>query len=203
MNPETPQLPIDYLNQIAPAPQKPGLNKRSLLMVVILIGVVLTIVISFVVFISNASGGPKTDMQTLAIRMQSLQKVADTSQKNIKSSSLRGVNSNLKSFLSNANRDIVDPLAANKIDIKKLDKKLVAKVEADTLKADLEDARLNATFDDTYAREMSYRLTTLSILMESIYNTSHSKSLKDFLVATDDNLQPIKKQLDEFNSTNR
>ena len=172
-------------------------------MVALLIGVVLTIVISFLVFISNASGGPKADMQMLAIRMQALQKIADTSQKNIKSSSLRGVNSNLKSFLSNANRDIAEPLAANKVDIKKLDKKLVAKVEADTLKADLEDARLNATFDDTYAREMSYRLTTLSILMESIYKTSHSKSLKDFLVATDDNLQPIKKQLDEFNSTNR
>lgn len=203
MNPETPQLPIDYLNQIAPAPQKPGLNKRALLMVVLLIGVVLTIVISFLVFISNASGGPKSDMQTLAIRMQALQKVSDSSQKNIKSSTLRGTNSILKSFLSNANRDIVEPLAANKVDIKKLDKRLVAKEKTDTLAADLEEARLNATFDDTYAREMSFKLTTLSILMESIYKTSHSKSLKEFLENTDSNLQPIKKQLDEFNSINR
>lgn len=203
MNPETPQLPIDYLNQIAPAPQKPGLNKRALLMVVLLIGVVLTIVISFLVFISNASGGPKSDMQTLAIRMQALQKVSDSSQKNIKSSTLRGTNSILKSFLSNANRDIVEPLAANKVDIKKLDKRLVAKEKTDTLAADLEEARLNATFDDTYAREMSFKLTTLSILMESIYKTSHSKSLKEFLENTDSNLQPINKQLDEFNSINR
>jgi hypothetical protein len=142
-------------------------------------------------------------MQTLAIRMQALQKISDTSQKKIKSSELRGINSNLKSFLSNANRDIVDPLTANHIDIKKLDKKLVAKEDADPLKDDLEEARLNANFDDTYAREMSFRLTKLSILMESIYNSSQSKSLKEFLVTTDDNLQQIKKQLENFNPTTR
>lgn len=203
MNPEVPQLPIDYLNQIAPAPQKPKLNKRGLLMMVILIGGVLAIVISFLVFISNASSGPKTDMQTLAIRMQALQKISDSSQKKIKSSELRGINSNLKSFLSNANRDIAEPLMANKVDIKKLDKKLVAKEDADPLKDDLEEARLNANFDDTYAREMSFRLTKLSILMENIYKASQSKSLKEFLVTTDDNLQQIKKQLANFNPTTR
>jgi predicted outer membrane protein len=203
MNPETPQLPIDYLNQIAPAPQKPGLNKKALLTIVALIGVVLTIVVSFLVFIGNASSGPKADMQTLAIRMQALHKITDSSQKNIKSGQLRGINSNLRSFLSNANRDIVEPLTANKIDVKKFDKKLVAKEEADPLKADLEDARLNATFDDTYAREMSFKLTTLSILMESIHNTSKSKSMKEFLVETDKKLQQIKTQLEEFNPTNR
>lgn len=203
MNPEVPQLPIDYLNQIAPPPQKPKVNKRALLMMVILIGGVLAIVVSFLVFISNASSGPKADMQTLAIRMQALQKISDSSQKKIKSSELRGINSNLKSFLSNANRDIVEPLTANKIDIKKLDKRLVAKEEADPLKDDLEEARLNATFDDTYAREMSFKLTTLSILMETIYKSSNSKSMKEFLVSTDDNLQQIKKQLEAFNPTTR
>ncbi|HEX7484377.1 MAG TPA: hypothetical protein VF281_04490 [Candidatus Saccharimonadales bacterium] len=203
MNPETPQLPIDYLNQIAPPPQKQKLDKKSLLLLALLIGGVLMIVVSFLVFISNHSGGPKADMQTLAIRMQNLQKISESSQKNIKSSELRGINSNLKSFLSNANRDIAEPLTANKVDIKKLDKNLVAKEKTDTLAADLEDARLNAQFDDTYAREMSFKLTTLSILMETIYKTSGSKSMKEFLVATDDNLQPIKTKLEEFNQTNR
>lgn len=203
MNPETPQLPIDYLNQIAPAPQKQKLDKKSLLMLALLIGGVLVLVVSFLVFISNHSGGPKADMQTLTIRMQNLQKISESSQKNIKSSELRGINSNLKSFLSNANRDIAEPLAANKIDIKKLDKNLAAKEKTDTLAADLEDARLNAAFDDTYAREMSFKLATLSILMESIYKTSSSKSMKEFLVTTDDNLQPIKTKLEAFNQTNR
>ena len=203
MNPEVPQLPIDYLNQIAPAQQKPKVNKRALLFMVLLIGGVLAIVVSFLVFISNHSGGPKADMQTLTIRMQALQKISDSSQKNIKSSELRSINSNLRSLLSNANRDIVAPLEANKVDVKKLDKSLVAKEKTDTLAADLEEARLNATFDDTYAREMSFKLSTLSILMESIYNSSSSKSMKEFLVATDDNLQHIKTQLEEFNSTRR
>ncbi|MDB5186617.1 MAG: hypothetical protein JWM07_89, partial [Candidatus Saccharibacteria bacterium] len=73
----------------------------------------------------------------------------------------------------------------------------------DPITADLEDARLNAIFDDTYAREMSFKLTTISLLMEEIYDTSKSKTMKDFLIKTDENLQPIKQQLDEFNGTTR
>jgi lipopolysaccharide export LptBFGC system permease protein LptF len=198
-----PQAPIDYLNQIAPQPKKPGINKSALIVVVLGIGLVLAIVIGFVVFATGSSKGPKTSTVTLAARMQAMQTVADKSQKNIKSSSLRGINSNLIIFLTNANRDIATPLTAAGLDVKKLDKTIVAKEKADPITADLEEARLNAIFDDTYAREMSFKLTTISLLMEDIYKSSKSKTMKDFLVTTDENLQPIKKQLDEFNSTTR
>lgn len=198
-----PQAPIDYLNQIAPQPKKPGINKNALIVVVLGIGLVLAIVIGFVIFATGNSKGPKTSTVTLAARMQEMQTVADKSQKNIKSSSLRGINSNLIIFLTNANRDIATPLAATGLDVKKLDKAIVAKEKADPITADLEEARLNAIFDDTYAREMSFKLTTISLLMEDIYKSSKSKTMKDFLVTTDENLQPIKKQLDEFNSTTR
>lgn len=198
-----PQAPIDYLNQIAPAPKKPGLNKRALLAVIIGISLVLVLVVGFLMFISNGSQGPKKSTVVLTARMQAMQEVADKSQKNIKSSTLRSINSNLLIFLTNANRDIATPLAASGLDPKKLDKAVVAKEKADPIMADLEDARLNAVFDDTYAREMSFKLTTVSLLMQEIYDTSKSKSMKDFLVTTDENLQPIKQQLDAFNSTTR
>lgn len=198
-----PQAPIDYLNQIAPQPKKPGINKTTLIAVVLGIGLVLAGVIAFVTFAANTSNGPKQSTVVLAARMQAMQKVAEKSQKNIKSSSLRGINSNLIIFLTNANRDIADPLAAAGLDIEKLDKNVVATENADQITADLEDARLNGTFDDTYAREMGYKLTTISIEMEKIYNTSNSKAMKDFLVKTDENLQPIKQQLDAFNGTTR
>lgn len=198
-----PQAPIDYLNQIAPAPKKPGINKRALVAVVLGIGLVLVLVVGFLMFISSSSQGPKNSMVVLTARMQAMQDVAEKSQKNIKSSSLRSINSNLIIFLTNANRDIADPLTASGLDLKKLDKNVVAKEKADPITADLEDARLNAVFDDTYAREMSFKLTTVSLLMEDIYDTSKSKLMKDFLVTTDENLQPIKQQLDAFNSTTR
>lgn len=195
--------PIDYLNQIAAPPEKPGLNKQAVAFVVIGIGLVLALVIGFLMFISGDSDSPKATMQTLTARMQAIQEVSDKSQKNIKSSELRGINSTLKVILTNANRDIVAPLAANGIEMKKLDKTIVAKEKADPITADLEDARLNAVFDDTYAREMSFKLTTVLLLMEDIYNKSDSKSMKAFVLKTDKDLQPIKQQLEGFNGTTR
>ena len=197
------QAPIDYLNQIAPQPQKPGLNKNALIGVIALIAVVLAIVIGFLMFISSSASGPKTSMMTLAARLQAIQEVSDKAQKNIKSSQLRSVNSNLKILLTDANRDIAAPLLAEKIDVAKLDKAIVAKEKADEMTATLEDARLNAAFDDTYAREMSFKLKTISLLMQQIYDQSNSKTMQDFLMETDDNLSPIQEQLDEFNSTAR
>jgi lipopolysaccharide export LptBFGC system permease protein LptF len=206
MYPETNQpipAPIDYLNQIAPAPQKPGVNKAGIAVVVIGILLVLALVVGFLMFISGGSNSPKATTQTLAARLQAIQEVSDTSQATIKSSQLRSINSTLKVILTNANRDIATPLAASGIDIEKLDKKIVAKEKADPITADLEDARLNAVFDDTYAREMSFKLTTITILMDQINNKTKSVSMKSYLLKTKADLQPIKQQLDEFNSTTR
>lgn len=197
------QAPIDYLNQIAPQPKRPGVDKRAVVAVVAIIVTVLTIVIGFLIFISNSAAGPKTSMVTLAARMQAMQEVSDKAQKNIKSSQLRSVNSNLKILLTNANRDIAAPLAIEKIDVTKLDKTAVAKEKADKITATLEDARLNATFDDTYAREMGFKLATIAVLMQQISEQSKSKSMQEFLLETDENLQPIKQQLESFNSTDR
>lgn len=195
--------PIDYLNQIAPAPQKPGLNKAAVAVVIIGILLVLGFVVAFLMFISGGPSSPRTTSQTLAARLQATQEVSDKSQANIKSSELRGINSTLKVILTNANRDIIGPLTANNIDTKKLDKAVVAKEKADPITADLEDARLNAVFDDTYAREMSFKLTTIFILMDQINSKTNSTSMKDYLLETKTNLQPIKQQLDEFNTTTR
>jgi lipopolysaccharide export LptBFGC system permease protein LptF len=206
MYPETNQpipAPIDYLNQIAPAPQKPGVNKAGIAVVVIGILLVLALVVGFLMFISGGSNSPKATTQTLAARLQATQEVSDSSQATIKSSQLRSINSTLKVILTNANRDIATPLAANGIDIEKLDKKIVAKEKADPITADLEDARLNAVFDDTYAREMSFKLTTVTILMDQINGKTKSASMKSYLLKTKTDLQPIKQQLDEFNSTTR
>jgi hypothetical protein len=205
MYPDTnpPPAPIDYLNQIAPQPQKPGINRRALVVIVLGIGLVLALVIGFMAFVTSSADGPKKSAVVLTARMQAMKTVAEASQPKIKSSSLRGVNRSLIIFLTNANRDITAPLAANGIEMKKLDKAIVAKEQADSITANLEDARLNAMFDDTYAREMSFKLATVALLMEEISSTTKSKSMKDFLTTTSSNLQPIKQQLDEFNKTAR
>jgi hypothetical protein len=198
MYPNENQYSIDYLNQIAPGPKKPGLSNKLFFL---LIGGGLLIAI--IVGIALLSGGTSntTRLETLAARLQTLQTISTASQKNLKSGMLRSTNSNLSIFLTNANRDISTPLSINGVNIKKLDKNIVASENGAPLTARLEDARLNAVFDITYAREMNYQLATVAGLMKEIYSSTKSKSLKDFLVATDDNLQPIKKQLADFNGT--
>jgi len=199
-NPNQPQYSIDYLNEIAPQSQKPGMSSKLFLFVVGG-GLLLAIAVGLML-LTGGGGGPKEQMQTLAARMQGLQTIAGESQKTIKSGDLRSTNSNLSILLANANRDIAEPLLNNDVDVKKLDKAILAEESGEELKKKLEDARLNAIFDRTYAREMAYQLDTVTALMKSIYTETKSKSLKEFLIATDKNLQPIKKQMTDFNAAN-
>ncbi|HEU5121654.1 MAG TPA: hypothetical protein VFT59_02320 [Candidatus Saccharimonadales bacterium] len=200
MDPQQNQYPIDYLNQIAPQQPKQGLSSK-LFFLLIGGGVLLAIVVGFFL-LNSGSGGPKEKMQTLAARMITLQQIASDSQRNIKSGSLRATNSSLTIFLTNANRDIAEPLLNNNIDVKKLDQGIVTKEDGAELKETLNDARLNAMFDRTYAREMAYQLDTIAVLMGDIYERTNSKSLKDFLLKTDGDLQPIKKTFSEFTDNN-
>jgi hypothetical protein len=200
MDPQQNQYPIDYLNQIAPKQPKQGLSSKRFFLI-IGGGILLAIIVGFFL-LNSGSGGPKEKMQTLAARMITLQEVASDSRKSIKSGSLRATNSNLTIFLTNANRDIAEPLLNSDIDVKNLDKGIVAKEDGTELKEKLEDARLNAVFDRTYAQEMTYQLDTIAVLMGDIYERTNSKSLKDFLLKTDSDLQPIKKALNEFSDAN-
>lgn len=199
MYPNQNQYSIDYLNQIAPATKKPGPNKRTIAIIGGLIAVVL-VVISFIV-ISQINAGPTEDMQRLAARLKTLQTITTDAQDNIKSSQLRSTNSSLSIILANINRNIVTPLANNNINVDKLDKTIVASEDGSKLTAKLEDARLNAVYDGTYAREMNYQLATTVALMSKIYNSTSSKSMKDFLETTNQNLQPLKAQFEAFNPT--
>lgn len=167
-----------------------------------LIGGVILLVIIAVFALSSGSNGPVQKMATLAARLQTLQKISGDSQKKIKSGELRSLNSTLTLYLANANHDIVEPFGKNGVDTKKLDKAIVAKENGDQLTKKLEDARLNATFDRTYAREMTFQLETVTVLMTDIYESSKNKSLRDFLSKTDQGLQPLKKQLAEINAAN-
>lgn len=193
-------LPSDYLDQIATSPKKPMMNSK---LVLGLIGGGIVLLIILVLFIVTSSGGTKTvSLERLGLRLQMLQKVSTDAQKNISSSSLRSINSNLKTSLINTNRDIVTPLEAAAVDLKKTNKTLVTEETGETLTGALENARLNATFDRTYAKEMAYQLDTTTVLMNSLLQSTKSKSLKTFLESSVKELQALQKQFAEYNSAN-
>lgn len=199
MQPNQNEYPIDYLNQIAPVEKKPLMNSKAILVIVGIL-VILTAVVAFLVLVSSGGASDSQKLQTLSARMQTLEKISKNAGKNIKSGSLQTTNSTLSLFLTNANRDIVTPLQNNGLKASNLDKNIVKKEDGSKVISALENARLNAIFDRTYAREMSFQLDTVASLMKQIYTTTKSKSLKEFLLTTDTNLKPIRTQLAEFNA---
>jgi len=194
-------LPTDYLNQIAPdSPKKPffsfGLKQ-------VIIGAVALIVLMLIlVGIVNAlTGGQKSSLQRLPARLAATEVIATDAQKNLKSSKLRSLNSNLKLYMTNTNRDIATPLLGAGVNTAKLSDSIIALESTTELSARLEDARLNGVFDRTYAREMTYQLGTLMTLMTEIYNSTRNTELKTFLKTSYDSLKPTQESFANFSTT--
>lgn len=200
MQPQQTDLPHDYLDQIAAPKKQPGMNNKLFLSVVIG-GALIAILVGIFLVFSGMSSKPAA-LQTLGLRLETIQKVSNDSQKTIKSGKLRTINSNLTLYLTNTNRDLALQLTSNGIDLKKLDKNEIADESGDELTKKLEEARLNVVFDRTYANELTYQLETIDVLMNQVYKSTKSKSLKTFLESSNTGLQALKKQFSEFNATN-
>lgn len=193
------QNPADFLEQIAPKPtQKNWIMSKKPLLIGLIVMVVLLI---FVLFFGLMNSNTQTTTR-LAARLKDTSAIANSATTKIKSTELRALNSNLKQRLINEMRDIGPFLAKEGVKIDKIDKSITASETSTKIMSILEDARLNATYDRVYAREMAYKLNTIITLMNKIGKASNSKSLKAFLTASVDNLTPIQKELADFNSTN-
>lgn len=196
------QLPPNYLDDIAPKQQKTSfvMGKKRLLVFIGIIVVILIIIVSMLLGALTTSR--KEPWEQLAARLTATSEVVESSQGKIKNSQLRSTNSNLKISLTNAQRDLAAPLASANVNPAKLSKS-VAEAESSALMLErLEDARLNAKYDSTYAREMSYQLANLLTVLRQLYNASTSETNKAFLITTFDNFKPVQKSLSEFSASN-
>lgn len=201
--PPTNPSPLDYLNQIAPpTPKKPIFRLTGLPLILAIVGVLVAVVAVLSLVLNIVGNSNRQPLEQLAARLATTETIVNDAQKNLKSSELRSLNSNLKIFLTNTNRDIAEPLLSSGVKIDKMDKSIVAKESGDEIVERLEDARLNAVFDRTYAREMAYQLETIIALMKQIYSSTGNSSLKAFLNETYSNLEPTQKSFAEFNAAN-
>lgn len=196
------QSPLDYLNQIAPqGPVKKPMFKgiRGL----IIVGLIAVVIVSILAITLNVVNGQRgVPAQQMAARMVSTGEIADKARQGLKSTELRSLNSSLRIILTNATRESAAPLSVINVDIAKLDSSVTAKDAArvEQITARLEDARLNAVYDRTYAREMAYEVATLMTLLQQVYSQTSSNSLKTFLESTYNNLEPTQKALAEYNN---
>lgn len=201
-------LPADYLDQIsakstnvrnggAPTLGKPiiygGITAVILLLIMVIAGSIIS---------SEANSQPRPAEQ-LAARLSATQAVVTNATLKIKDSALRKINAELSNYLSNTIRDIATPLAEEKLSMDKISKKVLESESNAELLATLEESRLNGTYDNDYAREMAYKLDTITNLMLVIYESKSTKSqnLKEFLENADANLDTIQKEFADFNST--
>jgi hypothetical protein len=187
---QQPQVPSDYLDQISSTQPVKTLNPFVLWG---LIGGLLIVAIVAVSLILSAGGDSSASLTSTAARFAALQDTTDDAQENLQNSDLRTLNSSLTLVLTNTNRDLAEPLKEQDIKLKDKKNKTISAVTADfeALKNRLEDARLNAVFDRTYAREMTFQLKTLQSDMAVLYKKTNSSSLRTALQTADANLDPI------------
>jgi len=199
MNPQH-QAPVDYLNQISPQQQKTPFRLTLRMVIIGAVGLVILVII-FSIIIGAVNNSRKTPWEQLSAKLSTTSTVVANSTTLIKNSQLRSLNSDLKIYLTNTTRDLETPLKRLDIDAKKLPASVIEKEQTTGITDRLENARLNAKYDSTYAREMSYQLATILSLYQQLYNATTKEDTKTFLKTSYDNLLPTQKALSEFNTS--
>jgi len=195
-----PSAPLDYLNQIAPQAPKKQFFKFGIPQILLILVAVIALFITLAAVSSAVANSKKAPLERLTTRLDATQKIVSSAQGELQSSKLRSLNSNLALYLTNTHRDIAQPLLNAGIETSKIDKELIASESTTALAGRLEDARLNAVYDRTYAREMAYQLGTILTLMKETYNGTSSASLKTFLSTAYDNLAPTQESFANFSA---
>ncbi len=202
MNPQNGQTPLDYLNQISPATQKKPLFALNLKTIILGALVVLVLIIILVNIGNGLAAARKEPWETYAARLAATSEIVDSSSGKIKNSQLRSLNSDLKLYITNTQRDLAEPLEGLSINTAKLPKSVTAKESSAKALERLEDGRLNAKYDSTYAREMSYQLATTLALLQQLYKSNVTPKTKAFLEDSYKNLAPTYKAISEFSASN-
>ena len=140
----------------------------------------------------------KESSELLAAKLNSISDTISQTSDNIKSTSLKATNSTLEINIANEIRDL-EPIIANYgIKISKLSSSATKKESNADLLDLLEDARLNAIFDRTYAREMAYQLELLINLLDDIKDSNKDSDMQTFISSALTNLEPIQQSFADF-----
>lgn len=192
----------DYLSQIAPQAPKRKLFEPGIKLWAMIGATLIVLVIIFSLVFNATINAQRRPLQQLSARLSATATVVDSAQDNLKSSKLRSLNSNLKIYLTNTNRDIGAPFLAAGVNVANIPDSIKKDEAVDDVTARLENARLNVVYDNTYAREMTRQLESTTILMQQIISGTSNRELKTFLESAYDNLIPTQEEFAAFNGVN-
>lgn len=198
MDPKHYQYPVDYLNAIA-NDTKP---KRNNLLFFVIGGGTLVVAAAIFLILGSLTNRTAATLPTAYLRVDALATTTSSYQSTIRSSQLRAINIDLGNYLVSTKAALANQLKQQNTDPAKLDKSLQTTQAAATkdITEQLDDAKLNAVFDRTYAREMSYQLEKVAIMLTSASKATSRSSAKTALSTARTNLESVKKQLDDFST---
>ena len=202
----------EYLNQISASnrPVKENKLKSILTSKYFLIGAGAFVLLIIIVIIGSAmagnKGGEKNDSIKLYLHLTNTTEVVDTYQKDIKSSTLRGNASSLKSSLSTTSKKLGDYLTEKyqmKDVTKSADKDFVE--EATTLKdglmSELFEAKINGNLDRIFAHKMAYEIDLIASEEQTILKETKNDTLKAILEESYGSLDSLYSGFNDFSET--
>ena len=188
-----------YLDSIAPPPAKPALFSGSFgkifFAMIFLFVIAVSIIVAF-------SGQDKTaDLQQLSVRLDNIQQTVKAQQKNLRSSNLKNINTDLTSWIAGSFSESETLLQEGGVKKTQYDKKMVnsEKAQAEELTQKYEDARLNATLNQVYANSMASETEEIVAMLNSMAKRSQSAKIREYAKKSSDNLQPIQDRFEKFN----
>lgn len=171
--------------------------------VLIPIGVIAGIIVIIMIFATFGNKkSPMEDIFKLNSRVTNLSETIEEYSPSLKSSDLRSVSSSLSSTLTAISSSLIETISSD--EYKKLSKSATTDITTeeteliDSLKGTLENARLNATLDRTYGREMSYQISQLIQLEQAAIDSTKDDNLKASLENTVNNLNSIHDDFAKF-----
>lgn len=188
---------LSYRDEMPPVPEKKKVkliefNSRTLLFIGIGVGVV---ILGILLLIWANSGGVNTQLQHLSARLDTMQTIANESDRSIRNPDLRKFNSDLRLLTTGNINKLRDPMAA--VGMTQVSDGVRAQ-EADTATIErLERAKSGGDFDIVYARVTEQKIDTIIALIREIYDESGNNNLREALSESYADFATLKQELDE------
>lgn len=188
---------IDYLNQIAAPPPRPGFDRKTKIILAIF-GTIGVLSLIFIFSMAQQSRGPSP--RTMIARLQKLQTVSETYRSKLKSTRLQEANSSLIAVLTTANNSKNTLASAHHIDLKKEEKQIKTLDSPDKLQQKFDNAYLNADLDRTYAYTISTELADTIFQLERLQKSA-TGGTSQFLKKTISDLANVRRQFTAITET--
>lgn len=191
------QYSVDYLDQMAGGGGGSQPLDKKLIYLGVGLGAAL-ILVAAMFFLRPQSAADNTPVK-LYTTLVDTEKSTVNSARLLKSSKLSSINGNVRTLLTNAQRDMEEPLTNAGQKPAALKSSATKKPYHDEkFAASLEDARLNAVYDRVYANEIDTKLRYILIYMESIKKSNNSKSMQAFVDKNMPSFQTLQKSVEEY-----